>query len=515
LADAFPPGTANCEAGPARGLRYSFCTLVSDVSLYRDMVSSFRKNGFSEEVCEFLYVDNSTENRFDAYRGLNYMMSRASGETLVLCHQDLLAYDSMSILDQKLAELAEIDPDWGLAGNAGYSDERGHFVECISDMGGYQRRTCPLPAPVVSLDENFILVRNSVRIGPSADLEGFHMYGTDMVVQAAISGRKSYVIEFHVEHRGNGFTGPSFVRSAQAFEDKYAQVFKRRKIVTTVTKVMVGGTLIDRLYRRYRRKRRFEVPDESTDRRIKPRKLLFAVRERLHGSVYALDGHRFEIPPDSTYPMKKAFHKGEYEMPERSLVARHLPIDIDVVELGGSLGVVSHSIRRKIGNGPRHVIVEANKRLEPLLRRNIGISADSETTTIDLAAVWYGDSPTVDFLVDPDTPSNSVVTKKSDGETVSVPAKTLNRLLEENGIRGPYSLVCDIEGAEYDLLEKDRSALDNCVCMIVEIHPRPFLSSGRTIKAWLDLFRQAGFELVDAEKNVIVGIKQAQPANRT
>ncbi|MCK5747646.1 MAG: hypothetical protein KAH44_15620, partial [Oricola sp.] len=59
------------------------------------------------------------------------------------------------------------------------------------------------------------------------------------------------------------------------------------------------------------------------------------------------------------------------------------------------------------------------------------------------------------------------------------------------------------------------SALDNCVCMIVEIHPRPFLSSGRTIKAWLDLFRQAGFELVDAEKNVIVGIKQAQPANRT
>jgi len=513
MSEAFPPGTVNCEAVPARGLRYSFCTLVSNPSLYRDMVSSFREAGFSEDLCEFLYVDNSGENRFDAYRGLNFLISRAKGEILILCHQDLLAYDPVSELDRKLAELTEIDPDWGLAGNAGYCAERGHMVECISDMGGYERRTCQLPAPVISLDENFIVMRHSVRIGPSANLEGFHMYGTDMVVQAAVSGRKSYVIEFHAEHRGSAFTGPTFVRATRAFEDKYAKAFRRRKIVTTVTKTTVGATWIDRLYRHKKRKRRFEEPDESRDRRIKLRKLRLFAHERLHGPVYELDGHAFEIPPDSPYHMKKGFQKGEYGLPERRLLARHLPAELDVVELGGSIGVVSHVIRRKIGAGQRHVIVEANRRLEPLLRRNIGVAGESTETTIVFAAIWYGDSPTVDFLAKPDIPSNHVVPDKRGSETVSVPAKTLNDILEENGVNGPYSLVCDIEGAEYDLLENDRAALRNCVCVIVEIHPAPFLASGRTIKSWLDLFRRAGFELVDSERNVIAGKKQAEPAN--
>lgn len=513
MSEAFPPGTSNCETVPARGLRYSFCTLVSDASLYRDMVSSFREAGFSEELCEFLYVDNTGENRFDAYHGLNYMISRARGETLILCHQDLIAYDSISDLDQKLAELTKIDPDWGLAGNAGYCEERGHMVECISDMGGYERKTAGLPAPVISLDENFLVLRNSVRVGPSADLNGFHMYGADLVVQAAVSGRKSYVIEFHVEHRGNGYTGPTFVRSAQAFEEKYAYAFRRRKIVTTVTKAMVGATWLDRLYRHNKRKRRFEEPDESVERRIRLRKLRLFAHERLQGPVYELDGHAFEIPADSSFQMKRGFQKGEYELPERNLVTRHLPPDLDVVELGGSIGVVSHFIRRKIGAGRRHVIVEANRRLEPILRRNTGIARESAETTIDFAAIWYGDSPTVDFLVNSDILSNHVATNESGGTTVSVPAKTLSRILEENGIRGAYSLVCDIEGAEYDLLENDSAALKNCVCMIVEIHPGPFLTSGRTIKTWLDLFRRAGFELVDAERNVIVGTKQAEPAN--
>ena len=65
-------GAINVEERPGdRPVRYSVCTLVNDADDYGAMVESFRAKGFREPDCEFLYVDNRTENRFDAFAGYN------------------------------------------------------------------------------------------------------------------------------------------------------------------------------------------------------------------------------------------------------------------------------------------------------------------------------------------------------------------------------------------------------------------------------------------------------------
>ena len=53
-----------------------------------------------------------------------------------------------------------------------------------------------LPAKVHTVDENFIVVRRATNLSLSHDLDGFHLYGTDLCVIADILGGNCYVIDF-------------------------------------------------------------------------------------------------------------------------------------------------------------------------------------------------------------------------------------------------------------------------------------------------------------------------------
>jgi hypothetical protein len=46
--------------------RYSICTLLTDKNLYQQMVESFTKAGFTPDISEYLYLDNSITNAADA-----------------------------------------------------------------------------------------------------------------------------------------------------------------------------------------------------------------------------------------------------------------------------------------------------------------------------------------------------------------------------------------------------------------------------------------------------------------
>ena len=60
---------------------YSICTLVTIKEEYQEMMSSFVEAGFDTSFCEFLYIDNTTHNKSEAYQGLNYFLQKAKGET--------------------------------------------------------------------------------------------------------------------------------------------------------------------------------------------------------------------------------------------------------------------------------------------------------------------------------------------------------------------------------------------------------------------------------------------------
>jgi hypothetical protein len=237
---------------------YSICTLVTKKDEYIECVNSFKRKGFTVDDCEYLYIDNSAGNEFDAYSGYNIFLQAAAGRYIILCHQDvLLIGDDRDKLDELLVELDRVDPRWGLCGNAGKTWD-GTYALRISDphtanarMGG------PFPVRTFTLDENFIVVRKHANIALSRDMSGFHLYATDMCIIADILGYNAYVIDFHLHHKGAGNIDNAYDTLIKELNLKYRRAFRPRWLhLTTGRSVYVASSAVRELFARLIRKLR-------------------------------------------------------------------------------------------------------------------------------------------------------------------------------------------------------------------------------------------------------------------
>jgi hypothetical protein len=216
----------------ATGIRYSICTLVTNKDQYDGMLSSFADHGFNESDCEFIQIDNSNTNQYDAYQGLNLFLTVARGEYIIICHQDILLIDDRVKLDAVLEDLDRRDPAWALCGNAG-GQSMGKLAIRITDPHGADQRSGTLPVRVRSLDENFLLVRRCANLPVSSDLSGFHLYGADICILAEIIGRSAYVVDFHLAHISPGKRDRSLAVSRRNLARKYSRAFSGRWVRTT------------------------------------------------------------------------------------------------------------------------------------------------------------------------------------------------------------------------------------------------------------------------------------------
>lgn len=230
---------------------FSICTLVTNLTEYQEMISSFKSAGFNNDNSEFLYIDNSNGNSDDGYTGLNKFLNLATGKYIIICHQDiLLKFDNMDILNQCINEMDNLDPNWAILGNAGFNDFTEKYYR-ISDPWGDNTHIGKLPAKVKSLDENFLLIKNEANLALSRDLHGFHMYGTDLCTIASCLGWNSYVINFHLYHKSGGNCNESFAIAKQSFIDKYSKLIKTLYIRTTCTPLIItSNRLCNRLLNR-------------------------------------------------------------------------------------------------------------------------------------------------------------------------------------------------------------------------------------------------------------------------
>ena len=221
--------------------RFSICTMVSDMGMYQEMLSSFHSLGFLEPACEFLYVDNTSSNRFDGFRACNLFLRKAHGDFIVLTHQDVrLLSDGYDRLNAVIDELGGLDATWALFGNAGGLPQGGLAMRISDPHGADQRSGAPFPVRCVSLDENFIVVRADANLAVSGDLSGFHLFGTDLCVVASILGHTAYVVDFHLQHLSAGSMGPDFAASRRAIIRKYANALRPRLIHTTCAPIMLA-----------------------------------------------------------------------------------------------------------------------------------------------------------------------------------------------------------------------------------------------------------------------------------
>lgn len=228
-----------------------------------------------------------------------------------------------------------------------------------------------------------------------------------------------------------------------------------------------------------------------------------------HGPVFSYHGLAVTVPRLAGLSAMNALIRGKYERDEAALILKHLPPDLPVVELGGSLGVVSRLIASRLSRGTPHLVVEANADLVPVCRANAG-----EGTELVYAALAY-DAPTVRFRVGADIHAGALDGGAGDGALREVPAVTMATLLERLGRPQAFALVADIEGAELALFEREPEALAACRLAIVEIHPKAFARSGRSEAEFLSLAAQAGLVAIDRSADVVALARRDHSSGRS
>lgn len=214
--------------------------------------------------------------------------------------------------------------------------------------------------------------------------------------------------------------------------------------------------------------------------------------------IVRLDGCKFSIAKDRVPSnVVDLLLSDLYEEPERKALATFVKPELPVIELGACIGVVSCLTNRRLRSPEKHVVVEANPALLPLLEQNR--TRNGCQFKIVNAAVSYG-AETIEFGVDDNILASSV----SDGaqRAVAVKTTTLERLLDENGFERA-TLICDIEGAELQLVENELPTLSQRVATIImELHDR--IVGAEPTQQMLSRLESAGFKTASRDGDVVV-----------
>ncbi|MDZ4757534.1 MAG: FkbM family methyltransferase [Bacteroidota bacterium] len=197
---------------------------------------------------------------------------------------------------------------------------------------------------------------------------------------------------------------------------------------------------------------------------------------------------------------------GFYESAERRLLMKYYDGSQDVVELGASIGIISSHIAGKLKPNRKLICVEANSNLLPTLRNNIQKRISSNSFFYLEHKAVNVKLEEVDFFIASDTTASSIAAEQSD-ETTVIKTTTLSSLVSQYNLSS-YFLVCDIEGAEAELLWHDVRAFDNCIGMIIELH---HTHTDGTEKSIDDMVQRCisyfGFHLKEQDGNVFCFMK--------
>ena len=189
----------------------------------------------------------------------------------------------------------------------------------------------------------------------------------------------------------------------------------------------------------------------------------------LRGNWVRLDGCLFDVShPEIPRALRARLLQGRYEYSERQLLKHWLNPKSPVIELGGGIGVVSTLVNRRLLEPAHHVVVEANPALIPVIKRQM-VMNDAHFTVVN-AALDYSGAATVPLQIARDFLSGR--TGEASGLGIRVPAITLRQLLRRYPWTGA-TLICDVEGAETELVEREGELLRlHCDALVIEVHPK-------------------------------------------
>jgi hypothetical protein len=167
------------------------------------------------------------------------LIGSAKADILVFAHQDVYFPDGwFSQLRVACERLSSIEPAWAVAGVCGMTADS-EFVAHLWDSGLATICGGPFdsPVPVVSLDEVVLIVRRASGVSFDPALPSFHLYGTDIVLEARKAGMKSYALDLPVIHNSK-----ANVRLDRAYVAAYRFMVRKWKTLLPLPTVIAPLT---------------------------------------------------------------------------------------------------------------------------------------------------------------------------------------------------------------------------------------------------------------------------------
>jgi FkbM family methyltransferase len=214
-----------------------------------------------------------------------------------------------------------------------------------------------------------------------------------------------------------------------------------------------------------------------------------------------LDGSRFSLEMIPNNAFKVSLLEGRYERFERRAVLKYVRPELPVVELGACIGVVACITNAILNNRAAHVVVEANPQVIPILRKNCDVN--NCKFEILNAAIAYGHT-SVEFAPASDFRGSSLRRddeRSYDKALITVTATGLGTIVAQKGFE-QFTLICDIEGHEFELVILDTETLRRVDTMILETHAR-LIGEAKTNEL-MERLSELGFRTIDQDAFVVV-----------
>lgn len=190
-----------------------------------------------------------------------------------------------------------------------------------------------------------------------------------------------------------------------------------------------------------------------------------------------------------------------YETKEIALLREHFRPASCIVDIGANIGVMSHiALREKLQLRGHMICVEPNPEVFPVLEENVCAAREAKPGTL---LTFYNaalgpehmQGKHAEFIVRRNLSSGLVLhRKKIEGKRIiDVPLMPMKEILA--GISGPWSLVCDAEGGEIDMIENQGSSLQNCEQAVIEFHDSEKTGLPATQADMISRMQGLGFKL--------------------
>ena len=231
------------------------------------------------------------------------------------------------------------------------------------------------------------------------------------------------------------------------------------------------------------------------------------VPEWYWSKTVTLDGVRIPVRGmPYSFGVKHVLTKGNYEADERALLKEVISEGDQVVELGGSIGILAGIMSEKVSAFGRVVCVEASDRLTQHSRAWLEPKGNVKILTgIGFPVCRVPEKyMSLSFLDDGNSLGGTVNFQLEECERPSVPSHEiydLDTISAKTGIQ-PNILVIDIEGSEIVLQEPDVKIPDSVQHIVIEMHPGIYGLD--TEKLIIDRIEKLGLKVIKEMSHVFL-----------